>query len=142
MNDNKFYKVLRIIFLTLAIVSMVFGLCKKVGLCASDGQGVSYLFEVPLRVNGSIGTGGHLDSALVDTIVQKINAGDYSGYNYATNAGFNNIDVLLFNGYNSSGNYVSLYAYKDCYVSYFNFPSDLTVNSNLASFSSTGNYNH
>lgn len=44
MKDNKLYKVLRIIFLTLAIISLVFTLCKKVGLCASSGGGsVSYV---------------------------------------------------------------------------------------------------
>lgn len=139
MND-KLYKALRIIFLTLAIISMVFGFCKKVGLCASDGSGVSYLFQVPLPVNGSVGSGGYLDSSLVDTIVEKINAGDYSGYNYAQNAGFNDIDVLLFRGYNSSGNYLNFYAYKDCYVSSFSFPSDFTTYSTLCTFSSTGNY--
>ena len=139
MND-KLYKVLRIIFLALAIFSLVFTLAHKVGLCASDGSGVLYPFQVPLPVNGSLGSGGYLDSSIVDTIVEKINAGDYPGYNYAANAGFNDIDVLLFNGLNSSGNYLSFYVYKDCYISSFSFPSDFTTSSTLCTFSSTANY--
>lgn len=38
MRDSKLYKVLRIIFLTLAIISLVFALAKKVGLAAEDSS--------------------------------------------------------------------------------------------------------
>lgn len=38
MHDNKLYKILRIVFLTLAIISLVFTLCKKVGLCADSPE--------------------------------------------------------------------------------------------------------
>ena len=41
MKDNS-YKILRIIFLTLAIISLVFTLCKKVGLCAELGDTIPF----------------------------------------------------------------------------------------------------
>lgn len=47
MKDNKLYKVLRIIFLTLAIISLVFTLCKKVGLCASSSPLPSGSYPCP-----------------------------------------------------------------------------------------------
>ena len=76
MNDNKFYKVLRIIFLTLAIVSMVFGLCKKVGLCASDvGSGSGSSDEYLVLTNYfpiGAGCGNNFSFSELDTVVANI----------------------------------------------------------------------
>jgi len=68
MKDNKLYKVLRIIFLTLAIISLVFTLCKKVGLCASVNP-PSYTtdFPLPYGPGSNIGYGTF---PLTDEIIQ------------------------------------------------------------------------
>ena len=55
MHDNKLFKILRIVFLTLAILSLVFTLSKKVGLCAGESQTVPTVSGFPLAVNGSLG---------------------------------------------------------------------------------------
>lgn len=63
MKDNKIYKILRIIFLTLAIFSLVFTLAKKVGLCASSNptEGLTFDSTLPLPV----GVGYGYDSSVV-----------------------------------------------------------------------------
>ena len=62
MKDNKLYKVLRIIFLTLAILSMVFSLSKKFVHAADSGgdsepEITTSLTEFPLPFGGSSGIG-------------------------------------------------------------------------------------
>lgn len=66
MKQNKLYKVLRIVFLTLAIISMVFGLCKKMGHCASGGS-VPSVSSLPLPVGS--GWGNLFTQSEIDTIV-------------------------------------------------------------------------
>ena len=76
-KQNKVYKFLRIVFLTLAIISMVFGLCKKVGLCASDSTFIETSSNVPgywhLGNDFCIGVPWYIDP----TVFEDIIANDY-----------------------------------------------------------------
>lgn len=67
-KQNKVYKLLRIVFLTLAIISMVFGLCKKVGLCASSEN--STISSLPFPVGA--GYGNNFTAAELTQILQVI----------------------------------------------------------------------
>lgn len=83
MKQNKLYKVLRIVFLTLAIISMVFALCRKVGLCASGGS-VPSVSSLPLPVGA--GWGNNFSLSEYEYILQiaeqdRINCND-SGYTF------------------------------------------------------------
>lgn len=147
---DKLYKFLRITFLILAIVSLTFTIFYKVGHCeepsslgASSGGSANdsyYTFATPLPVQPEVGT-DVLSSVIIDSIVDDLENGNYAGYPYNEHGfGVGEINCILFREFNSSGNYVTLYAYKDLYIDSFTFPSDFTSNSNLCTFKSLNNY--
>lgn len=138
------YKKLRIIFLSLAIISMVFTLVYKVGHCAdssgssSDTSYYPFASDVPLPVSSDVGFRaiGNVD---ISHVVDKINSGDYSGYPFNEH-GFNNINALLFYESYQSDNQIEFLAYSDLYLSSFEFPEDLNTGSVIAKFASLNNY--
>lgn len=142
MND-KLYKVLRIIFLALAIFSLVFTLAHKVGLCASGGGTTSYYpFESdrPLAVAGDVGS-SVLSDTIINTILTDLENGNYPGYPFNEHGfGVDEINLLVFREYNSSGNYVCFYAYNDGYIDSFTWPADYNTSSNFCNFKSSSNY--
>lgn len=142
MND-KLYKVLRIIFLALAIFSLVFTLAHKVGLCASGGGSTSYYpFESdrPLAVSGDVGS-SVLSDTIINTILTDLENGNYDGYKYNEHGfGVDEINLMLFREFNSSGNYVCLYAFNDGYIDSFTWPADYNTSSNFCNFKSRANY--
>lgn len=71
MKNDKFYKFLRIVFLTLAIVSIVFTLAKKTGLCASGGTGNFIYTKYPLPVGEGWGYGGQLTGEIVSDMISE-----------------------------------------------------------------------
>lgn len=79
---NKFYKVLRIIFLTLAIVSMLFLLMKRVGLAASGGgsdtEGLVRSFPLPFGFDSGYGLtveqSSYLSQLDYDSIIAQCNS--------------------------------------------------------------------
>lgn len=92
MKDKPF-KVIRFIFYTIAIISMVFGLAKKVGLCASSVP-TSY----PLPIGDGYGYGGNLSSEFLNTIIpQLINPSNPP--DLITCTSFNDNGVFYFNVY-------------------------------------------
>lgn len=144
---NNFYKVLRIIVLVLTIISLVFTISYKISKAASsDTSDTYYPFasDQPLRVAPDMGQ-AVLDQASLEDMISDLNSGSYDGYNYAANAGFNDVNLVLFREYNASGNYISCYAFKDGYISDFQFPStypleDITSSSLFCNFRSLNNY--
>ena len=137
MIHDKMYKFLRIAFLILAIVSLTFTIAYKVGHCeepsslgASSGgsnSGSTYFFATPLPVQPDVGS-DVLSSAIIDSIVDDLENGNYVGYPYNEHGfGVDEINCIIFREYNSSGNYVTCYAYKDMYIDSFTFPSDFSI---------------
>ena len=149
MRNNKLYKILRITFLVLAIVSMTFTIFYKVGHCEEPSLGASsggsgndsyYTFATPLPVVPEVGCSKPLTSEIISSLVNRIQSGPYpTGYPY-NEKGFDNLNVILFNEYNSSNNTLQVIAYYDCYINSFNFPSDYSTSSNFVNFKSLNNY--
>ena len=83
-KTNKFYKILRIIFLTLAIISIVFTLCKKVGLCASVDQGQNIFSSyLPIPIGQGYGYNSNVfvySSDMTDYIVNQLHTDSSSSY--------------------------------------------------------------
>ena len=149
MKNNKLYKILRITFLILAIVSMTFTIFYKVGHCEEPFLGASsggssnssyYTFATPLPVVPEIGCSKPLTDTIISALVNRIQSGPYpTGYPYHEH-GFNNINLILFREYSAANNTVEVIAYYDGYINYFSWPSDLTTGSNLVGFKSLNNY--
>lgn len=137
------YKKLRVIFLSLAIISMVFTLVYKVGHCADSSGGSSdssfypFASDVPLPVASDVGCVG-LTQEIIDSLVNRIQSGPYpTGYPYHEH-GFNNINLILFSEF--SDNILQCRVYYDGYLSNFVFPDDFSVTSSIANFKSLNNY--
>jgi len=67
-KTDKLYKVLRIVLVTLAIMGVVFGLMKKVGLCAASSDSV--ITSLPFPVGP--GYGNNYTSSELNTIISVI----------------------------------------------------------------------
>lgn len=100
MRDNKFYKVLRIVFLTLAIISLVFTLCKKIGLCASDSSS-SGVKTLPFRVGA--GYCNNFSQSQLDVIHSIL-------LNEASDEGYSLAYSLLIS---DSESYITIYSFSD-----------------------------
>ena len=118
MND-KLYKVLRIIFLALAIFSLVFTLAHKVGLCASGGGSTSYYpFESdrPLAVAGDVGS-SVLSDTIINTILTDLENGNYPGYPFNEHGfGVDEINLLVFREYNHHCKHKNKHNYQMNYI--------------------------
>ena len=146
MNKDSVLKLLRIISLTLIIFSFVFSIarfishCEEPSLGASSGGDSSYYpfaSDVPLKVGSDMGFPSEvsMSDSLMQSIIDDINSGNYPGYNFATNSGFNNVNLALFREYASVSNQVSFYVFKDGYIDSFDFPSDYSQQSLFCTFS-------
>lgn len=153
MRNNKLYKILRITFLILAIVSMTFSIFYKVGHCeepslgaSSGGSGNSSYYpfasDVPCYVGVKMGFPNdcNISDSIIESIVADIESDNHNYYKYAANAGFDNINLMLFREYSSGSNQVSFYAFKDGYIDSFTFPSDFSQQSSFCNFRSLNNY--
>lgn len=142
---NKVYKVLRIIFLTLAILSMLFAFASKVVFAASSGGSSTYYgfwSDQPYYVGPPLGvkSDGYVTSNIINALVNRIQSGPYpTGYPYQDH-GFDNVNLILFREYNSSNHQIQCSVFYDAYISSFDYPSDLTQNSNFVTFRSLNNY--
>ena len=120
MKHNKFYKFLRIVFLTLAIISMVFALFRKITHAASSSSG--YRSTMPLYVSPALGANqgkpsdvdlSGMPNALLTYL---INDGFWSpSVKYVTYEGRdeNNTDIIYVNAFSNNAtinlsNYPSL----------------------------------
>lgn len=108
MND-KLYKVLRIIFLALAIFSLVFTLAHKVGLCASGGSSGDndfYPWSVPLPIAHDVGFSIDVPNSIKEYVVNDIEdgiVGSDNGYNYTGLV----VGALLASEYDATNNRIS-----------------------------------
>lgn len=133
-----------IIFTIIFYSARIFAHCEEPSLGASSGGSSSdnnyYFFATPLPVKPDVGS-DVLTSQIIETIVDDLESGNYTGYPYNEHGfGVDEINCIIFREYNSSGNYVTFYAYKDLYIDSFTFPSDYNSNSNLCTFKSLNNY--
>ena len=109
-------------------------------LKAQAAEGDFIPFDKPLAVTATMGT-SMLSQTIIDNIVQELETGNYTGYPYNEHGfGVDEINLIIFNEYNSSGNYISCYAFNDAYISEFTWPSDYNTSSNMVCFRSLGNY--
>ena len=139
MKSNTVNEVTKkVIILTLSVIILLCPILWKVNAKASEGDFIP--FDKPLAVTPTMGT-TMLTQTLIDTIVTELESGNYTGYPYNEHGfGADEINLLLFSEYNSSGNYITLYAFKDGYISDFSWPSDYNTGSNMVTFRSLGNY--
>lgn len=150
ITDNM-YKILRITFLILATVSLIFTILYKVGHCeepsslgassgGSSSGGSFYFFATPLPVLPEVGCNKPLTDDIINSLVNRIQSGPYpTGYPYNEH-GFDNINLILFREFSSSNNSIEVIAFYDGYINSFSMPSDYSVGSNLATFKSLNNY--
>ena len=134
MKDNKLYKILRMIFLALAIISLVFTLCKKVGLCASVNPPSlsSEIFPLPIGVGYGYNSNNFIYSSEVnDAFINKISTDSSSSYLF--NDSTYGIYLICMNEFDLSNNrlYVNVYGWKSGRVSF-------SVNSSTYAITSTG----
>lgn len=89
------YKKLRLLFLSLVIISMVFTLVYKVGHCASDSSEVLYFESMPYIVENNVGASGLISEAVILRIVDYVLTYDTLGSS----------ESLLIVPYGDSNNY-------------------------------------
>ena len=124
-KQNKLYKILRIIFLTLAIISMVFALCKKVGLCASSGSNT--ISSIPFPVGAGFG-----NTFSQEQIISIVSQAQQDCINQHDN-GYPSISYICMYELSSNGSFK-----VNCY---YDDPSLSTIGGfNLSSGSSFNNY--
>lgn len=106
MKDNKIYKVLRIVFLTLAIISMVFALMKKVGLAAEDSSSSDVVSSFPLPISLSYGItpdqAATLSQLDFDSLINEVNTQRHT-----------NVDTVSLNDWTDSNNYTLVFYRSD-----------------------------
>ena len=128
MRNNKFYKILRITFLILAIISMTFTLFYKVGHCASGGgSGVDpsqyYLIDDFAPVGS--GYGNNLSQSDIDAIVASCDSSKPNDSDIPF------IDTYLIVEYNSLSNSLTLAGFctqgRGIYSTSGSFPDTITA---------------
>lgn len=112
---TKTKKILSIILLTLLIISIVFSLAKKVGLCASSETSVDGFYPItePLPINGSyFGSSFNVNQEVIDSVLD-VSTNSYDSaivvYEESTTQNYVTFEVFQFNngfevlGHHSNG---------------------------------------
>lgn len=143
----RFMMIGGIIFTIVFYSARIFAHCEEPSLGASSGGSGNdsyypFASDVPLKVGSDMGFPSEISmsDSLMQSIIDDINSGNYPGYNFATNSGFNNVNLALFREFSSGSNQVSFYVFKDGYIDSFDFPSDFSQNSLFCNFRSLNNY--
>lgn len=127
---NKTKKILSIILISLLILSTVFTLMKKVGLCASSSQ-TNDNISFPLKIGNGYGRSFSFSSSDGEYVAQYIKDWD-------TNWTWSQVDLIILDEYNDSTGIATFFCYNRFQVTFSPNAESFFIDSSSIQFTTTG----